>query len=219
MPKDFRQFLQEYVPAAALDYCAKLWQEHPFSFTISKSRMSKLGDYRYEPKIKRHTITVNHDLNPYAFLLTFIHEVAHQRVRLRYNRRMRPHGEEWKREFRELLEPLLKEEVYPEPLLKVLKNHMQNPKASSGSDPALTQALRQYDQKRDGKILLAELPEGGIFRFRQRFFRKVAKKRTRTLCTELPSGRGYLIAEIAEVTPFTNEELLVMDRFFTSRKS
>lgn len=161
--------------------------------------MSKLGDYRYEPGRKRHTITVNHDLNPYAFLLTYIHEVAHMDVQLKYGRKVRPHGLEWKRSFQQLMLPVLNKEVFPEKLLAVLSRHMQKPKASSASDPVLTQALRDFDQRPKDQFLLADLPLQEVFQFRKRIFRKDSRKRSRALCTELASGRKYLIPEIAEV--------------------
>ena len=46
-------------------------------FKISRSRSSKLGDYRAPFRGSPHRISVNHDLNPYSFLITTIHEFAH----------------------------------------------------------------------------------------------------------------------------------------------
>ena len=195
-----RNLLSTKVPPQAVDYCVNLWLEHPFHFKLTRSRASKLGDYRYDPRNGSHQVTVNHDLNQYQFLITYVHEVAH-RVAHRPRTRLKPHGPHWKNTFRELMLPVLTPQVFPDDLLRLVALHMRNPKASTAGDPALVRALAQYDPDRAVGPTLADLALGDEFTFRNRKFRKLEKKRTRSVCLDLSNERRYLIPELAEVIP------------------
>src|SRR5690606_6767317 len=94
------EVLRKHVPPDAVQYCWDLWQEDPFHFLLARSRSSKLGDFRYRMDREFQQITINHDLNRYQFLITYIHEVAHYRAFKTYGLKIRPHGLEWKRTFR-----------------------------------------------------------------------------------------------------------------------
>lgn len=169
-----------------------------FEFKIKKARQTKLGDYRFNPQTNKHTITVNNDLNPFAFLVTYLHEVAHLIAFKQYGRRIQPHGKEWKNCFKEVAEPMLLPDVFHESVLLALKRYFRNPKASSCSDPVLYQILKQFDEPSD-KLLLKEIPIGSMFQFNQKVFVKLEKKRTRSVCQEVTSKRKYLISDLAEV--------------------
>lgn len=196
---DFKDLLAKRVPTAALDYCVALWEEYPFHFKTVKKRATKLGDYCYDRRAQSHTITVNHDLNPYQFLITYVHEVAHRAV---HQRRQKPHGIYWKMKFQDLMSPLLEPEVFPEDVLEALTRHMRNPKASTAADPALAGILAQYDAERSNLPTLAEVAVGGEFMFRERAFKKLEKKRTRAVCLDISNRKKYLISELAEVKPY-----------------
>ena len=192
------KLLVEYVPENALEYCIALWSEQPFTFKVSNNRISKLGDYKFDPRVGEHAISVNGGLNQYAFLVTFLHEFAHLLVQIRFNSRQRPHGQEWKNCFNEVMAPVLQNDVFPSPLKEVLAKHMENPRASSGSDPELYAALKVHDDV-SGVNMLMDLPNGVEFVFKNRVFQKVKHKRTRVLCNEVGSGRQYLIPAIVEI--------------------
>ena len=195
---DLRFILEEKLPAEAVAYCLSLHEAYPFRFKLSKRRVSKLGDYRYDPRDRSHTVTVNADLNPYQFLITYVHEVAH---RVAHNPRsgQKPHGPEWKAQFREFMLPLLNPTIFPDDLLRALARHMRNPKASTAGDPALVKVLAQYGPEGDVALTLADLEPGEEFNFRRRGFRKLQKKRTRAVCLNLSNRKRYLIPEMAEV--------------------
>ena len=194
-----------YVPSGSADYCTALWDRHKFSFRVTRARRSKLGDYRFHQIKKQHIITVNGNLNRYGFLITFIHEAAHMiHFELRGNHDA-PHGLYWKKIFRELMEPLLNESTFPADLLERLKIHMQNPKASSYSDPHLARLIRQYDQgTTSSEYCLEEIAPGEVFSFNGREYEKMETRRTRCLCREIKSGRKYLIPELAMVRKVQN---------------
>ena len=190
--------LTPYVPSLALPYCVELWYYYQFQFRLSKKRSSKLGDYRFDPKTKQHLISVNSDLNPYNFLITYIHEVAHCANMNEHGKKAIAHGKEWKTIFRKLLSPLLNEDVFPADVLKVLSHHMKNPKASSQADQRLVLVLRKYDKLQSGKMLF-ELALGDFFKLNNRVFKKVKSRRSRIVCEEVKTGRNFLITAVAPV--------------------
>jgi SprT protein len=194
------QILFQHLPTPALPYCWTLWQSAPFDLKLTKARQTKVGDFTSKNSRTRPVITLNRDLNPYLFLVVYIHEVAHLYVHLRYGNKVDPHGEEWKTAFKRLMEPMLRKEVFPLEILHLLASHMVNPKASSFADAELTRALRSFDKNADKYTALSEIPEGSIFNFQGRYFKKGKIKRTRVLCSEVGSKRSYLIPKEVLVT-------------------
>jgi hypothetical protein len=200
MKEKFTAIISKYIPEKSVAYCVDLWDHHKFSFRVSRARRSKLGDYQFHRIKKQHIITVNGNLNRYGFLITFIHEAAHMiHFEIRGNNDA-PHGVYWKKIFRELMNPLLNGEIFPEDLLARLKVHMNNPKASSFSDPALARLIKKYDMGDPvSGYFLEELATGEIFSFHGRTYEKIQRRRTRCLCREVNTGKKYLISEMAMV--------------------
>lgn len=190
-----RTSLASYVPAAAAAYCTDLWKQHQFELRVVRPRRTRLGDFTRRPH-QRPRITVNVNLNPYSFLITYLHEVAHHVVYATYaTKRVAPHGKEWKTAFRNLLVPVLHETFFPEDILIPLRRYAQNPMASTGSDQALVQALARYDNREPdlNKKTLMHLKEGENFVFQKREFIRGPLRRTRVLCVEKSSNRRYTI--------------------------
>jgi SprT protein len=187
------KILQEHVPHAAVPYCFQLWRESPFELKITRSRNTKVGDFTSKGSKSHPRITLNNDLNPFLFLQTYVHEVAHLRVYLRLGNRVDPHGEEWKNTFTDLMIPIMWDTVFPEEVLHELRRHMINPKASSFADPKLIEVFRRHDKNASRFIILSDLPEGSIFQFQGRFFKKGKLRRTRIICAEMKSKRSYLV--------------------------
>ena len=197
--KSSHDLLSPHVPPAAVAYCKQLQIDYGFCFRVSKPRRSKWGDYRYQRSGQqvRHTITVNQNLNPYAFLITYLHEVAHRVAFEQYGFRIKPHGKAWKRCFEQLLTPVLTEVVFPADVLRPLRHYAQRPRASTGADPILTLALRCHDAVSDhsSEVPLSSLAPTTSFRFRQRVYVKKQVRRTRSLCQEIATKKNYLILE------------------------
>lgn len=191
--------LKTHVPAVALEYCFVLWKSSPFELKITKSRQTKVGDFTSRRSKLHPRITLNNDLNPYLFLLTYVHEVAHLHVHLKFGERVDPHGETWRATFTDLMIPLLWESVFPEEILHELRRHMINPKASSFADTALTQAFRKFDANAS-QVVLSKVPEGSIFCLQGKYFKKGKLRRTRVLCCELKSKKDYLVPADALVS-------------------
>ena len=194
------KILNQHVPAAAVEYCFQLWKESPFELKITRSRNTKVGDFTSKGSKLHPRITLNNDLNQFLFLQTYIHEVAHLRVYLRLGNRVDPHGEEWKSTFTDLMIPVMWEDVFPENVLHELLRHMISPKASSFADQRLIEAFRKHDKNASAIVVLNQLPEGSIFLFHGRYFRKGKLRRTRILCQEMKSKRNYLVPADAVVS-------------------
>ncbi len=195
------EVFQKFIPEKAVNYCNRLYERLGFEFKVKRARQTKFGDYRYHPDNGKHAISINNDLNPYAFLITYIHEVAHLVAYKEYGLSIKPHGTEWKKTFKNLVKPILSDEVFPHPVLSALQHYFANPKASSCSDPKLYAILKQFNLSKKDQIFLKEISIGTIFKFNKKIFKKIEKKRTRSVCHEMASGRKYLISELAEVQP------------------
>ena len=193
------QTFERYFPAEATAYCYELWQREKFAFKISKSRKTKLGDYRYDRHTGRHQVSVNGDLNSYSFLITYLHEVAHLLVQKEYNGKVPPHGVEWKNTFTALLKPVASDTIFPEDILIPLLRYMKNPKASTVGDHKLYMALSHYNKNSEENTLLAAVEEGESFQFKGKTYIKLSTRRTRALCEEVKTRRRYLISLIASI--------------------
>ncbi|MCR9251859.1 MAG: SprT-like domain-containing protein [bacterium] len=194
----FLPVFQRFLPEGAAKYCFGLWMELGFEFKITKARKTKLGDFRFDPRTNKSTITVNHNLNPYAFLVTYLHEVAHHITHQEYGRKVMPHGKEWKDNFKKVSLPVLTPEVLPDEVLRALAGYLKNPAATSCTDPNLTRVLNGYSSQ-DNETLLMDLPIGSYFQFKNKIYKSLEKKRTRLVCQEHKSGRRYLINGAAQV--------------------
>lgn len=193
-----RELLGQYLPATAVEPCCELLSRHHVRLKVVNHRVSKHGDYRSLPS-GFHQITVNASLNPYRFLITLVHEIAHLLAFEKYGRRIRPHGEEWKQTFKGLMLPFIRPEVFPPELLPHLAKHFINPKASSSIDTKLSLALNRYDAEGPRTYLL-DLPAGSTFRIHNgKHFKKGEKRVKRFECKALDSGRVYLFQPHTEV--------------------
>jgi SprT protein len=192
--------LQQRVPSPSIAYAHQLWRQSPFLLKLTKSRQTKVGDFSCKYNSAHVQITLNHDLNPFLFLLTYVHEVAHLRVFLTHGRKVEAHGKEWKDSFKVLLQPLLQESVFPYQILHELRRHMANPKASSFADIGLTVALRAHDKNSQSMAALSSIPSGSIFKLQGRYFKKGQLRRTRVVCMEMKSKKNYLVPMEAQVS-------------------
>ena len=194
------RFITDFVPAEARNYCLSLLIESRVKVKVTAQRITRHGDYK-QLADGTHRITLNTSKNPYRFLITFIHELAHLQAFEKYGRRIKPHGNEWKQTFTYMMVPLLRPEIFPNDLLPILATHFRNPRASSSTDSALAMALKVYDPPSD-KSVVAELSEGSSFRlYNGKSFKRGKKRVKRIECHEIGSGRVYLFQPHAEVEP------------------
>jgi SprT protein len=201
--KTYREVLQDYIPEASVSSVLEFLSTSNVQLKITKSRSTKLGDYRPPIRSKYHKISINHDLNKYHFLVTLIHEFAHLDSWEKHHRKVKPHGKEWKQSFRDLMDPYLNETVFPEDILIVLHKFLKNP-TSSSVDTELTKKMREYDT---GKkyFTLEELSDESLFKIHNGvIFKKLERIRKRYKCKRMDNNRIYLISPIMEVIPIVD---------------
>jgi len=201
--KDTIGGIAHYIPKNAMPLLSHYLSQWEVNLVISKSRVTKHGDFRALAN-GGHQITVNEMDNPYRFLITTLHEIAHLLTFKNFGPGIKPHGKEWKETYQKIIAPFLNSSIFPEELLEVLQAHFRNPKASSDSDFDLVMALNQYDPKSE-KNYIFELDFGSIFEiYNGRRFIKGKKRVKRFECTEMDSRRKYLFSPHAQVIKVEN---------------
>jgi len=192
------------LPENTHEYVRELLAALPVDLRLSRPRRSKLGDHRPPTAARRrHRISVNEDLNPYAFLTTLLHELAHAAtwdLHGRRSRRVRPHGPEWKAQFARILEPVVAGRLVPTDIGAALERSLRNPAAATCSDRGLLLALARYDTADPGLVFVETLPPGTTFRTDTgRLYRLGPRLRSRFLCVEQGTGREYRLHPLCRV--------------------
>ncbi len=195
---DYSYILKEHIPHAGSDIIIRLLAKYEVQLRVTKKRISKLGDYNPKTNKTPHKISINGNLNRYAFLIILLHELAHLMNYIKYGRKVNPHGAEWKEEFRSLSSGFLELRVFPENIHSAFVKYMDNPKAVTYSHRELKIALNYYD-KDSNTHFLETLPTDAVFRLNNKVFRKGHIIRKRYKCTEIPSGKKYVISPLAPV--------------------
>jgi SprT protein len=193
------EYLSKFIPAAAVPRVLEFLHQYKVHLTITRERKSVLGDYRHATQHKNHRISVNGNLNPYAFLITLIHELAHLVTFNQYGHRVQPHGREWKNCYALLLKDFMGKQIFPALVEQALLQSMHDLPASSCADEDLMRVLKQFDPH-NGLVMVESLSEGQLFDIGEgRIFKKGKKLRKRYQCTELETGKLYLFSPIYEV--------------------
>lgn len=193
-------YLCRYIPSPAAVKVLEYLHQYKVHLTITRERKTVLGDYRHATQYQAHRISVNGNLNPYAFLITLVHELAHLVTFTQYGNRVQAHGKEWKTLYAILLSEFLKEGVFPPDIQQAIRQSLHDLPASSCADEGLMRVLRKYDRNNEGMVLVEDLPEGQLFDIGEgRIFKKGKKLRKRYQCLEIKTGKTYLFSPIYEV--------------------
>lgn len=199
---DHQEILLRYFPPQSIDVVYNWVVEHHIHFRITKSRESKLGDYQPLPKINAHRITVNFDLNKWAFLIIFVHELAHLVVYETHGNKVKAHGNEWKNAYRDLMKNFTGEHnIFPPDIAGAVEKYMAKAYATSYTDVELTKILRNYNKDRN-EIYIDDIPMNGLFKAENgEIFRKEQKLRKRFLCVCIRNRREYFFSPMTRVFP------------------
>lgn len=196
------EILKKYLPEQSVALIAEWIVKYDFKLKIKQERSTRLGDYTSPRNGMNHVITINHNLNKYAFLITLVHEISHLLTYNQHKNSVSPHGKEWKLNFQLLMQPFLTPDLFPLDVFSALRKYMSNPAASSCSDVNLLRTLKLYDED-TGTVFLEYLPKNAIFLYNgSRVFQKGEKIRKRFKCKEISSGAVYLFNPLAEVELF-----------------
>ena len=197
--------LQDFLPPNTYDAVLAYLQHYHVHLTVAHDRKSILGDYRHRTHGKNHRISVNGNLNKFAFLITLIHELAHLLTFEEYGNRVASHGKEWKKIFGQLLAVFIEHDVFPADIKHTLKQSLHNPAASSCADEELLRTLRNYDEQQSHLVFVETLPEGSLFKTHDgKVFRMGQRIRKRFRCEEVKTKRIYLFSPVYEVEPVSS---------------
>ena len=194
-------FLEQFLPPGAWEQVAPFFRTHSIHLTLTHERKSVLGDYRHPTAdTPQHRISVNANLNPYSFLITLLHELAHLFTFVHFGINAQPHGKEWKTQFRHILIPFMGKRFFPADVEKALYAYLHNPAASTCTDSQLYKSLYRYDDHKPGFKLVDDLNENQFFETEDgQLYQKLEKLRTRTRCKHLNTGKVYFFQGIVEV--------------------
>ena len=199
----YRRILANHLPAQAVGTVYDYLNRHRVHFHITRGRTSKLGDYRWpQGDRQHHEISINGDLNPYLFLLVFLHEAAHLETHLKHTG-VAPHGHEWQGEYARLLDAHAT--LFPPEVQPLLQRYARRIPLNRALLRQIEEALHRYDPgyADTPHLVLDDLPAGSRFRLRARpdmLFESIERRRTRWLCRETGSGRTYTVDAHAAVT-------------------
>jgi SprT protein len=194
------EYLKQFIPDASAQLVLDYLHRYKVHLTITRERKSILGDYRHAFEEKNHRISVNGNLNKYAFLITLIHELAHLITFMQFGNRVQSHGKEWKLVYRKMLEDFIKLHIFPDDILASFKKTLHDLPASSCADENLMRVLKNYDINKSKLIMVEQIPEGDLFDAGEgRIFRKGKKLRKRFQCIEIATKKVYLFSPIYEV--------------------
>jgi SprT protein len=194
------EYLRQFIPPPAVPRVLEYLHHYKVHLTVTRERKTVLGDYRHAWGNKAHRISVNGNLNPYAFLITLVHELAHLVTFMQYGNRVQAHGREWKNCYALLLKDFLHKNIFPEAIEQALLKSIHDLPASSCADEDLMRVLKKFDRRENGLVMVEQLQEGQVFDIGEgRLFRKGKQLRKRFQCVEIKTGRVYLFSPIYEV--------------------
>lgn len=192
--------LQQYLPPDTFTPVLEYLHHYKVHLTIAKERTSILGDYRHRTHQTNHRISVNGNLNNFAFLITLLHELAHLLTFEQYAGRVQSHGKEWKMIYAKLLDQFLENKIFPADIEAELKKTLSNPAASSCAEDGLIRVLRKYDAGNSPYFLVEDIAIHQLFRTPDgRVFSRGEKMRKRYRCMEIKTGKLYLFSPVYEV--------------------
>ncbi|CAN5168372.1 SprT-like domain-containing protein [soil metagenome] len=193
--------LSDFLPPDSIDDVMHYLNTYEVHLTVTRKRLSVLGNYRNRVAKENHRITVNGNLNKFSFLITLLHEIAHLLAFEKYGHRISPHGDEWKKEYAKVLSAFIKKKLFPEDIKEVLLTSLKNPAASSCADMDLIRVLKKHDTGAK-TVFVENIKEGAMFKIQgERVFKKGEKMRTRYKCLDVATRKLYLFSAVYEVVP------------------
>lgn len=191
------------IPGASVEYVKSLILSENITIKLKKSRKTKHGDF----SVKKNglcMITINEDLNQFRFLITLIHEISHYIAYKNHGPYIKPHGVEWKNTFKNLLIPIINNEVFPNDILRALAPYTKNPKASSDTDLNLSLALNKDNINQCDYVL--GLSNGSVFKAsNDRVYVMIKKLRKRYECMDVLTKKLYLFSPNVKIKEIINE--------------
>lgn len=193
--------LLEFFPESTHSLMTGYLELYPCNIKVTSPRLLKLGSFRAAGQGRLPTVSINNDLGKYSFLLVFVHELAHYHVWKNHHRRAKPHGEEWKKSFFQLMQPYLDEKYLPAELIFSLLDYFRTTPSSFHRNRQLLDILNKLEGK-EKIITLADIKTNDSFRLLNgKKMIKLEKMRTRYKCYCPENRRYYLVSPNAQIIP------------------
>ena len=210
MTKIKQELIRDLIPQGMEDLVESWVTGLEVGIRVVNPRRTKAGDFRIPRKGMQPIITLNNSMHPVVFVITLAHELAHYIVWERYGKRARPHGAEWKREFRLLLSQMIKTEVLSVAIRKAIVScYFRRERIGSGVCVMLFDVLHEGEEngasqqaaKDSFKAAMGrDVEEGERFTLTNgKQFIRGPKLRTRYRCKEVGSGRSFTVHPLAEI--------------------
>lgn len=197
--EQYKEILNPLLPANTTDSVIDILLEQKIFLRITRSRRSKKGDYRWPQFSSHHKISINGNLNPYEFYITFLHELAHLYAWNKYKNSIKPHGSEWKIILANLLTKAFKENIFPQDINNEIIILLKKMEKGVWSEAKLMRCVKMYDIKTPNDKALEEIELDRNFYCNGRMFKKVKKIRTRYQCLCLNNNKIYSFHPLANV--------------------
>lgn len=192
---EYKAVLSKYIPEDIVDSMLRYLLKNDIYFVITNKRTTKLGDYRWpQHNEMRHRISVNGDLNKYAFLLVLLHEIAHYENYVRYKNMVKPHGLEWQTVYSKLLMKYIN--VFPSDVAELIARYISTIPLKNSIERELMDCVVKYDDNTDYLNMpqVKDLSLNTVFQTDDgRTFKVLEKRRTRYKCILLSTGQMYLV--------------------------
>ena len=189
----FEEMLADYLPPKSLAEVCRLLMELQILLKIVPPRRTLQGSYRIPTAHQPHYITINDKMNPYTFLITLLHEIAHAHAWTKH--KTRGHQKDWKVCFGQLLTHFIQLEVFPADIKTALEKHIEKITYCGSADINLSKILQKYDNNTSDSdsesITLQEIPKDTVFSYGKTVFRKGEPLRKYIKCKNLSNNKTY----------------------------
>ena len=191
--------LKDYLPENALEEIGEMIDKYQVTIRLAKNRKRVNGTYSRPTKHYSHRISINQNLNPYAFLITLLHEFAHLYAWV-YDRSFR-HNIAWKKHFTTLLLHFIHLKSFPKDVETALFLHINNMKSSDFLDLHLSRTLQTYDKVvlREDEMPLSDLPVNAYFTYNGKMYVNKGIIRKYYLCKDIKTSKKYRFHPLAIV--------------------
>lgn len=171
-----------------------------FHLKVTKARETKYGDYSSPIKNKKQRITINGNLDKYSFLLTLLHELAHLMVFENYDKKVKPHGKEWKYCFSQILLKAINDNIFPLSVNETINKYYINKQSFTHNSRVKISNAIDKELGIPESIRLENIPiNKTVLLINGMTVTKLEQKRTRCICRNLEDRRLYYIHKFIEV--------------------
>lgn len=192
--------LSKYIGISEACFIEKITQGQSFILKITKHRNTKFGDYKPSFKNNQPRITINGNLNKFSFIITLLHELAHFNTFKKSGSFVKPHGAEWKTEFKRLLNFAFDNQIFPKELKdEIINNYFINDDYSYTAHSNIINVIDKILNNINIKKLEDFQVNSNLLLKNGMKIKIIEKKRTRYLCKCINNNRMYYVQRMAEV--------------------